>query len=197
MKIYTKQGDQGKTSIVGGKVNKHDIRVEVLGTLDELNCQVGLARAELAGVNGQLNEELLKIQHELFDCGSDLSSIRTNESKEYKVNAEMITWLEKRIDEWVDVTPPIKRFILPGGTKGAATLHVCRSVARRAERKISLLHEEKGDVPQSVQAYVNRLSDYFFAVARAANHLAQTNDVEYIRGTDVFTFGNSEENKKG
>ena len=193
MKIYTKQGDTGTTSIVGGRVPKHDIQVEVIGIMDELNSYTGLAMTEVK--DQELYHELLTIQHELFDCGSDLSFVESKKDVQYKVTPEMTEWLETRIDHWMSMTPPIKRFILPGGTKAAASLHVCRTITRKAERMLSKLQEDKGGVPEPVQRYLNRLSDYFFAIARVANNLDSTRDVEYIRGKDVFTFSNEEKNK--
>ncbi|MFK3937914.1 cob(I)yrinic acid a,c-diamide adenosyltransferase [Alkalihalobacillus sp. NPDC078783] len=191
MKIYTKQGDKGETSIIGGKLPKHDSQIELLGTLDELNSFVGMARAELA--YPELEHELLKIQHELFDCGSDLSYIQLEHTYEKKLTDIETVWLEKRMDFWMGETPPIKRFILPGGTKAAATLHVCRTMARKAERQLTRCLDEKGAANPTIQQYLNRLSDYFFVVARVANAFHSTSDIEYIRGTDVFRFFEKED----
>ncbi|MBM0064593.1 cob(I)yrinic acid a,c-diamide adenosyltransferase [Alkalicoccobacillus gibsonii] len=191
MKIYTKQGDKGKTSIIGGRLPKHDSQIELLGTIDELNSFVGLARAELA--YPELEHELLKIQHELFDCGSDLSYIQLDNNQDKKLTDEETSWLEKRVDDWMDKTPPIKRFILPGGSKAASTLHICRTMARKAERQLTKCLDEKGVANPIIQQYLNRLSDYFFVAARAANAHHSTSDIEYIRGADVFRFYEKEE----
>ncbi len=188
MKLYTRTGDEGKTSVIGARVAKDDARVEAFGTLDELNASVGMAAALIAGMkdaswDGMLSQ-LAEIQHELFDCGSDLSYANPEPSK-LKVTDEMVLRLEARIDEYEAVTPPIQRFILPGGSPPAAVLHVCRTVCRRAERRIVTLAETQPCPPQVVK-YANRLSDYFFAAARAANAALGVPDVEYERGAQVF-----------
>lgn len=191
MKIYTRTGDQGKTSVIGARVSKNDARVEAFGTLDELNTTVGQAAAILAGSPGAAWEgmlaQLAEIQHELFDCGSDLSYADPEPSK-MKVTDEMALRLEAWIDEYEAATPPIERFILPGGSAPAAALHVCRTVCRRAERRIVAL-ADTGICPPQVVKYVNRLSDYFFAAARAANAALGVPDVEYERGARVFRRG--------
>lgn len=192
MKIYTRTGDEGKTSVIGGgRVSKDDIRVEAYGEIDELNAFVGQAAA-LAARNDEndgvkrtaLAERLAIIQHELFDCGSDLSYADPKPEK-MKVSSEMAARLERWIDEYEEMTPPIRRFILPGGSALAASLHVCRTVCRRAERRAVALAAER-PCPNEVGQYLNRLSDFFFAAARAANAGAGVPDVEYERGADVF-----------
>ncbi len=185
MKLYTKTGDKGKTSLMGGRVNKDDLRVEAYGTIDELNSFIGKAMTELdANLFKDILEDLETIQHELFDCGGDLANI-TKERK-YKLQEASIEVLEKRIDALTEEVPPLKRFILPGGTQAAATLHIARTVCRRAERRVVTLMNAVEEVPSVVQKYLNRLSDYFFAVARAVNYRLNVNDVEYIRSGDVF-----------
>lgn len=207
MKIYTRTGDEGKTSVIGGgRVDKDDIRVEAYGEIDELNAFVGQAAA-LASQKEQLKqadgfigadetgetdgagwttlaERLAVIQHELFDCGSDLSYANP-EPEKMKVSGGMAARLEQWIDEYEALTPPIRRFILPGGSPLAASLHVCRTVCRRAERRAVALAAER-PCPKEVLQYLNRLSDFFFAAARAANVWAGVPDVEYERGADVF-----------
>jgi cob(I)alamin adenosyltransferase len=189
MKIYTRTGDEGKTSVIGaGRVSKDDVRVEAYGTIDELNAFVGQAAAWLAGqdagVWGDMAERLAWIQHELFDCGSDLSYADPAADK-MKVNAEMTERLERWIDEYERQTAPIQRFILPGGSEPAALLHVCRTVCRRAERRVVSLAAEQ-PCPAEVLRYLNRLSDFFFTAARAANVRLGVPDVEYERGAAVF-----------
>ena len=118
MKLYTKTGDKGQTSIVGGRVSKHHLLIDVLGTLDELNSFTGVARTELVHPSQKaIKEELLIIQHELFDCGSDLSTLKPIQEEDRKLTLEMVRSLEARIDTWVKQAPPIKRFILPGDQK--------------------------------------------------------------------------------
>lgn len=185
MKLYTKTGDSGKTSLLGGRVDKDDIRVEVYGTIDELNAFVGQAVSELESQQFKdIVNDLQNIQHHLFDCGGDLANVM--KERKYKLQSSTVVELEKRIDELTEETPPLKKFILPGGTKAAATLHVARTITRRAERLAVTLNHETKDVPESIQQYLNRLSDYFFIAARAVNYRSNVNDIEYNNGGDVF-----------
>jgi len=188
MKIYTRTGDEGKTSVIGDRVTKDNSRVEAYGTIDELNSFVGQAASVLARehtVNwDDLLEQLTLIQHELFDCGSDLS-YSVPEPEKMKVTDVMT----ERLEVWIDLheaeTPPIERFILPGGSEPASSLHVCRTVCRRAERRVVTLSAVQA-CPDEVRKYLNRLSDYFFVAARAANARLGLLDVEYERGAHVF-----------
>lgn len=184
MRLYTKTGDKGKTSLIGGRREKQDVRVEAYGTCDELNAFVGKAASQLDEERfPDIKPELINIQHELFDCGSDLANIR--KEPQYKVKEEMITFLEERIDHYIQEAPKLERFILPGGASAAADLHICRTIARRAERQCAALLD-KEDINHEVFKYLNRLSDYFFAVARVANHRLEVRDVEYERSAIVF-----------
>lgn len=194
MRLYTRTGDEGKTSIIGGRVPKDDIRVEAYGTTDELNSFIGLAIAELdSNAFKDIISELEKIQHEIFDCGGDLAILKPSESSPYKVTEEMITFLEERIDEYMNEAPKIEKFILPGGAKAASILHICRTVTRRAERCVSQLVRE-AETNVFVLKYLNRLSDYFFAVARVVNVRLGVKDIEYERSRIVFRDGKSKEN---
>lgn len=185
MKIYTKTGDAGKTGLIGGRVAKDDIRVEVYGTVDELNSFVGKAMTELdEETYADILNDLHAIQHELFDCGGDLANVM--KEPQFKLTEEPITVLEERIDVLVDEAPPLEKFVLPGGTPAAATLHIARTVTRRAERQMVTLTSETEGVNIVVQKYLNRLSDYFFAAARVVNFRANVADVEYARGGKVF-----------
>lgn len=185
MKVYTKTGDKGETSIIGGRVPKDDPRIEAYGTIDELNSFTGQAvfLAQEAGFE-ELHEQLLQIQHELFDCGSDLAYAKHNEDK-YKVNGSMIERLEVWMDQFELENPPIERFILPGGTALSSALHVCRTVCRRAER-LTVTLARTTEINPEVRMYLNRLSDYFFVSARTANVRAGVPDVEYVRSGKVF-----------
>ncbi|SDH09139.1 ATP:cob(I)alamin adenosyltransferase [Alteribacillus persepolensis] len=184
MRLYTRSGDKGKTSIIGGRRDKDHIRVEAYGTCDELNAFVAKAAAGLdESIFSDIQPELIKIQHELFDCGSDLANVKSDAA--YKVNAEMITFLEERIDVYIKEAPELERFILPGGSKEAADLHICRTITRRAERTTAALMKEE-EINNEVFKYLNRLSDYFFAAARVANHRLHVKDVEYERSAIVF-----------
>ncbi|MBU8907190.1 cob(I)yrinic acid a,c-diamide adenosyltransferase [Desertibacillus haloalkaliphilus] len=191
MKLYTRTGDEGKTSVIGGRLTKDDIRVVAYGTTDEVNCFVGQAATQLdPKLFADILEELEKIQHELFDCGGDLAMV--SDKYPYKATEESIEFLEKRIDEYIKEAPELERFILPGGAPAAATLHICRTVTRRAERYVSQLHREDTTNPV-VLKYLNRLSDYFFAVARVVNFRSGVKDVEYERSANVFKDGKKED----
>ncbi|ATP38940.1 ATP:cob(I)alamin adenosyltransferase [Solibacillus sp. R5-41] len=185
MKLYTKQGDKGKTSIIGGRVDKDHLRVQAYGTMDELNSFIGKAISELEkGKFADIIADLTAIQHELFDGGGDLANVM--KERHYKLKEEPIVILEQRIDALSEEAPPLQRFILPGGSPAAATLHIARTVARRAERETVTLMKEIEDVSPVVQKYLNRLSDYLFAAARIANSRLSIPDVEYIRSANVF-----------
>lgn len=187
MRLYTKSGDKGRTSLIGGRVFKDDMRVEAYGTLDELNSFVGKAVAEITDDQlSDIEKDLIKIQHEIFDGGSDLSVILPEEERQYRLKADTITYLEERIDTLTEEAPELEYFILPGGTSLAASLHLARTVARRAERQIVALMNEADDVPEVVLQYVNRVSDYFFAAARSVNFRANLPDVAYERSAKVF-----------
>lgn len=185
MKIYTRTGDKGQTGIIGGRVDKDDIRVEAYGTVDELNSFVGQAIVELDEQTfSDVLEDLEKIQHELFDCGGDLASV--SKKRPLKLTEDAITYLEERIDEMIEETPDIERFILPGGAKPAASIHIARTITRRAERHVVRLLKQDETVPPVTLQYLNRLSDYFFALARVINARLGVNDVEYVRSARVF-----------
>ncbi|MDR7235637.1 cob(I)yrinic acid a,c-diamide adenosyltransferase [Neobacillus drentensis] len=194
MRIYTRTGDKGKTSIIGGRVDKDDIRVEAYGTVDEVNCFVGQAIQEL---DQELFKDVLadleKIQHELFDCGGDLANV--TEKREPKLQQESIDYLEKKIDEYIEEAPELERFILPGGTKPSASIHIARTVTRRAERLVVKLVKSDPKTSEIALMYLNRLSDYFFALARVINYRLKVNDVEYVRSAKVFRDGKRKEDK--
>jgi cob(I)alamin adenosyltransferase len=177
-KIYTKVGDKGQTSLVGGqKLSKSETRLEAYGTVDELNSVIGLARVacDADGLTN-LNADLETIQHWLFDLGGLLASLPADREKFglLPVGEDRIRWLEERIDSATTVLKPLRDFILPGGSEPAAILHVARTVARRAERHMV---EMKDDLPENAIPFINRLSDYFFVMARFCNHVLQVDDV--------------------
>lgn len=185
MKIYTRGGDKGMTSLIGGRVKKNNVKVEAYGTIDELNGFVGLAQAKActSDATSLLANQLNEIMHELFDTGSDLAYVE--DPVAFKMKEEPILRLEQWIDDMSDECPPLTKFILPGGTELAATLHICRTVCRRAERAVVTLTEH-AEINEYALSYLNRLSDYFFAAARYANMKLGTNDTEYIRSANVF-----------
>jgi cob(I)alamin adenosyltransferase len=185
MRIYTRTGDKGKTSIIGGRVDKDDPRVEAYGTVDEVNCFVGQAIQELdPELFKDVLEDLEKIQHELFDCGGDLANV--TEKREVKLHQESIDYLEKKIDAYIEEAPELERFILPGGSKASASIHIARTVTRRAERLVVKLVKADLKTPELALMYLNRLSDYFFALARVINYRLNVSDVEYVRSAKVF-----------
>nr|WP_253957985.1 cob(I)yrinic acid a,c-diamide adenosyltransferase [Metabacillus halosaccharovorans] len=182
--MYTRTGDSGKTSIIGGRVDKDHLRVEAYGTIDEANSFIGQAMTFLTDpIFQDIYQELEKIQHELFDCGGDLAVVK--EKYPYKAKEEMVTLLEERIDHYVKEAPPLEKFILPGGSNAAAVIHIARTVTRRAERCTVSLQKEM-DINDVVLKYLNRLSDYLFAVARVINFRLGVKDVEYERSALVF-----------
>ncbi|MCM3440842.1 cob(I)yrinic acid a,c-diamide adenosyltransferase [Metabacillus halosaccharovorans] len=184
MNLYTRSGDSGKTSIIGGRVDKDHLRVEAYGTIDEANSFIGQAMTLLTDpIFQDIYQELEKIQHELFDCGGDLAVVK--EKYPYKAKEEMVTLLEERIDHYVKEAPPLEKFILPGGSNAAAVIHIARTVTRRAERCTVSLQKEM-DINGVVLKYLNRLSDYLFAVARVINFRLGVKDVEYERSALVF-----------
>ncbi len=194
MRIYTRTGDKGQTSIIGGRVDKDDVRVEAYGTVDEANCFVGQAITQMdQTIFKDILDDLEKIQHELFDCGGDLANV--TEKRPLKLTNEAITYLETRIDEMIVEAPELERFILPGGSPAAATLHIARTITRRAERQIVTLMKQDSTVSEVPLQFINRLSDYFFAAARVVNFRLKVEDVQYIRSAAVFRDGKRKENK--
>lgn len=180
MKLYTRTGDAGETGVIGGRVYKDDVRVEAYGAVDELNSSLGLAISFMDDATyGSMKDDLKQIQHELFDCGTDLARLKQGD-KPFVVTAAMVERLEDWIDRYDEETAPLARFILPGGSRVSAALHVCRATCRRAERWIVALGKEQ-EMNEEVRRYMNRLSDLFFALARVANVREGVADVEYVQ----------------
>lgn len=169
MKIYTKTGDKGSTSLFGGKrVGKDDPRLAVYGAVDELNSQIGVVNSKNPPAG--IAKKLMRVQGELFSLGWDLATPIGVKVKVKRVNKSYFGRLEREIDEWEKKLPRLANFILPGGGKVGAGLHLARTIARRAERElVSLSREEK--INTHAQVYLNRLSDWFFVLARYANYL--------------------------
>jgi cob(I)alamin adenosyltransferase len=173
LKIYTKTGDAGLTSLFGGaRVAKNDARIEAYGTVDELNSTIGVARA--AWPSSPIDDELHRIQSDLFDIGALLAS--PGKERFGGVSDARIAALESGIDAMEHELAPLKTFVLPGGTLAAAQLHIARTVCRRAERLIVALQDER---TEATLRYVNRLSDYLFVAARFANAKAGVADVPW------------------
>lgn len=184
-KIYTRQGDQGDTRLGDMTlVRKDHLRVNAYGEVDELNAAVGVAR--LCDLPEGWHERLGSVQNDLFDVGADLAVPVDPEGGEgrLRIAAERVTWIEAWCDEVNADLEPLTSFVLPGGTAAAAQLHVARTVCRRAERSVVMLadHEPTGAVGENVIAYLNRLSDLFFILARGANKAAGRPDVLWVPG---------------
>ena len=167
-KVYTKTGDAGETSLVGGaRVSKASSRVDAYGEVDELNSLIGLARAH--GHDSEIDEALGEIQNDLFTLGADLAS--PSEVEVPRIDESFIARLERSADRFLAELEPLKEFILPGGSEAGATLHLARTVARRGERRVVALSETEKVNSQTI-VYLNRLSDLLFILARVANHRA-------------------------
>ncbi len=175
MKIYTRTGDTGETSLFGGgRVPKDDPRIEAYGTIDELNSCVGLARASWP--SSPIDAQLHDVQSDLFDIGAHLAS--PGSDRFHGVAASRVDDLEHAIDAMDAELPELKQFILPGGSDAAAQLHVARTVCRRAERRVIALGESSPEMRTTI-TYLNRLSDYFFVAARFANLRHGVEDVPW------------------
>lgn len=164
--VYTRTGDNGTTSLVGGaRISKSDLRLECYGTIDELNSFIGLLMCHVDG--GDEREVLTFVQNKLFTVGSILATQDEETALKYncKINVEDVQVLEAKIDGYDSQLPRMKYFVLPGGTKAASYAHVARTVCRRAERRIVELAAQ-AEVPQTLQIFINRLSDFLFVYAR-------------------------------
>jgi len=180
LKIYTKTGDLGKTSLIGGtKVPKSHIRIETYGTVDELNSYVGLVSDHTTDNASRII--LKEIQDRLFTIGSSLACDPDKEPlmKMPDLKESDITLLEKQIDAMNDVLPPMKSFLLPGGHVAVSTTHVARCVCRRAERLCVNMQEHELFVDPLVIKYLNRLSDYLFVLSRYIGHLLQVAEIPW------------------
>jgi cob(I)alamin adenosyltransferase len=180
MKIYTKTGDDGSTGLFGGgRVPKHDARVEAYGSVDELNSVLGLALCEDG--DAEVSAALQAHQKELFALGAVLADGRASGTA--KPNEALLAGMEAQIDKFTAELALLKNFILPGGTKFAALLHLARTVCRRAERNVSRVRVEQPKLAGRVMPgliYLNRLSDWLFTAARLANKRAQVDDILWI-----------------
>ncbi|MDH3207372.1 MAG: cob(I)yrinic acid a,c-diamide adenosyltransferase [Gemmatimonadota bacterium] len=184
MKIYTRGGDGGETALFGGgRVGKGHLRVEAMGDVDELNASLGCAINEVA--DATVRERLESIQHDLFAVGSELATGTPEPGRKKPetpgVPAGRISELERWIDEAEAPLPALTVFILPGGAPAASALHLARTVCRRAERTVVRLADSE-DIDGVVLAYLNRLSDLLFVLARGENHRAGAGDVEWKKG---------------
>jgi cob(I)alamin adenosyltransferase len=186
MKIYTKTGDTGETSLFsGGRVRKDDARVEAYGTVDELVSVLGLLLCEdlPAGVDSRL----LEIQRSLFEVGSTLAD------PEGRIGHTAAAWDAEAIETWIDEMEselsPLRAFILPGGSRAAALTHVVRTVCRRAERRVNALEADRGGIPEGLMSFLNRLSDAFFVLARFINSREGREETEWRSRIDSREVG--------
>lgn len=172
MKVYTKTGDKGKTRLICGCLtSKADLRIETYGSVDELNSQLGLVIVELENTStlSNLRKQLAGIQNELFNLGSLFAcEVPEKISELPAITMKMVERLEQEIDQMTESLPELRQFILPGGGKISALLHIARTTCRRAERNSVKLFEKHPEVEIGM-VYLNRLSDYFFTAARFAN----------------------------
>lgn len=176
-RIYTRSGDKGRTSLGDStRRKKSDIRFEAIGTIDELNAHCGLIAAD---VSSSLQQLIKRIQNDLFDLGADLA-IPNGEA--LRVDIKQVEFLEKKIDEFNANLSPLNSFVLPGGSKNSALMHVARTVARRAERSMVLLNESEPINGYALQ-YINRLSDLLFVLCRHLNDNGKK-DVLWVPGAN-------------
>lgn len=170
MPICTKTGDAGQTGLLGGaRVPKDHPRIEACGEVDELNCALGAALA--AGLHPETAEPARHLQNRLFILGAALADASEQAAPKKRITEEDISWLENLAVTLEKALPPFRHFILPGGTAGAAALHLARAICRRAERRAWVAVREAG-VPAETARFLNRLSDALFLLARKENHLA-------------------------
>jgi cob(I)alamin adenosyltransferase len=179
MKIYTKGGDAGETGLYGGtRVPKDDLRIQTYGALDELNSVLGVVLVE-TGVPKNFEIRVRRLQGELFQMGAELATPRGKSAGITLIEASNVEEMEEEIDEMEKVLSPLKTFILPGGAKTAALLHLARTISRRAERELITLNRAEPVRPPVLQ-YLNRLSDYLFVSARYLNHLTHVADIPWV-----------------
>ncbi len=183
MKIYTRTGDKGDTSLyTGQRLPKNDPLIDAIGTIDECNCSIGMALS-FANKEPRLDpvkSHLENIQHALFDVGAALATPRTRSTNSKIDKTRFDHEATQQLEEWMDqievVLPPLHSFILPGGHPCGATLHLARSICRRAERLVVPFNKQ-GDVSDHILCYLNRLSDYLFMASRYVNHLMNSQEI--------------------
>ncbi|HHG91345.1 MAG TPA: cob(I)yrinic acid a,c-diamide adenosyltransferase [Devosia sp.] len=183
-KIYTRTGDDGTTALARGpRRNKNDIRVVAFGTVDEANAFIGQARNH-AKAMPKIDAVLSRVQNDLFDLGADLATPGSDEGEDYpslRITKAQIDWLENQIDSSNATLEPLDSFILPAGTGLSSTLHIARTIVRRAERDVVTLMAEEPQTSPETLAYLNRLSDLLFVMARLANSNGRA-DIKWVPG---------------
>ena len=179
MKIYTKTGDTGETSLLGGnRVQKNCIEIEAIGEVDELNAYLGILIEEIDDNFKKERNKLIKIQHKLFVVGAELAALQTKLVKTPKITRANVTSLEKWIDSMQNELPKLTNFILPGGSEESALAFYARAICRRAERRVVELANNYHINP-ALQQYINRLSDLLFVLARRINRQSKVGDVKW------------------
>lgn len=186
MKIYTRTGDSGQTSLIGGqRVSKDDARMQVIGAIDELNASLGVAISFLPAIELNSIETLTRIQNHLFDIGAEVANWTDQPAGRHRealtiptVSDDKITWLEQTIDQFDAELSQLTAFILPGGDQAASLLHLARTICRRAERNLVTLSHHC-EINPAVLRYINRLSDLLFTLARAQNARSGHGDVPW------------------
>ncbi len=174
-RVYTRTGDRGTTALAGGtRVDKDSDRIRAYGAYDELGGHLGVARADLPPELDRLRGVLTRLGHELFVAQSELAS--GDRPPRHRITAAHVTRLEQEIDHFLTEAPAIRSFVIPGGSRSAADLHVCRAVSRRAETELLRLHRSE-PLSAELLAWANRLSDLLFVLALVANHAQGVNEV--------------------
>jgi len=190
LKIYTKTGDKGDTGLIdGSRVSKSDLRIIAYGEVDEANSHIGLiiTNIEKNSIFDDVRKILLNVQQDLFVLGAELANPNTLKDENMLVKREMISTIEKYIDNFESELAPISNFILPGGSIESSLLHICRTVVRRAETSaVALAKEQK--INEEILTYLNRISDLFFVLARVTNKRQKRDDIPWKLNSDSSRF---------
>lgn len=190
MKIYTKTGDKGDTGLIdGSRISKSDLRIIAYGEVDEANSHIGLiiSNIEKNSIFDDVKKILLNVQQDLFVLGAELANPNTLKDDNMLVKREMISTIEKYIDNFDSELAPLSNFILPGGSVESSLLHICRTVVRRAETSAVALAKEQ-IINQEILTYLNRISDLFFVLARVTNKRQKRNDIPWKLNSDSSRF---------
>jgi cob(I)alamin adenosyltransferase len=190
LKIYTKTGDKGDTGLIdGSRISKSDLRIIAYGVVDEANSHIGLiiSNIEKNSIFDDVKKILLNVQQDLFVLGAELANPNTLKDGNMLVKREMISTIEKYIDNFESELAPLSNFILPGGSIESSLLHICRTVVRRAETSAVALSKEQ-KINQEILTYLNRISDLFFVLARVTNKRQKRNDIPWKLNSDSSRF---------
>jgi cob(I)alamin adenosyltransferase len=190
LKIYTKTGDKGDTGLIdGSRISKSNLRIIAYGEVDEANSHIGLiiSNFEKNSIFDDVKKILLNVQQDLFVLGAELANPNTLKDDNMLVKREMISTIEKYIDNFDSELAPISNFILPGGSIESSLLHICRTVVRRAETSAVALAKEQ-IINQEILTYLNRISDLFFVLARVTNKRQKRNDIPWKLNSDSSRF---------